>query len=218
MQELQSIVTLASDYLKGIWIKKRYVIICSWLICPAGFLYVANQPDYYSSNATVHVDTRSMLQPLLRGLAIQTNKQQEIRLMARTFFTPDNVAKIARNSDLDLTTSSEAQFDALVNRLKNTIRLNSTPRDNIYRVSYTNRDPAVAQRVVQETLNLFVEGALGDNRRNTDSAERFIDNEIAEYENRLMESEQRLADFKRNYSDILPVSGSFYGLVRRRKR
>lgn len=211
MQELQSLVTLASDYLKGIWIKKRYVIICSWLICPAGFLYVANQPDYYSSNATVHVDTRSMLQPLLRGLAIQTNKQQEIRLMAKTFFTPDNVAKIARNSDLDLTTNTTAQFDSLVNRLKNTIRLNSTPRDNIYRVSYTNQSPAVAQRVVQETLNLFVEGALGDNRRNTDSAERFIDNEIAEYENRLMESEQRLADFKRNYSDILPVSGSFYG-------
>jgi len=210
MQELQSLVTLASDYLKGIWIKKRYVMICSWLICPAGFLYVANQPDYYASNATVHVDTRSMLQPMLRGLALQTNKAQEISLMARTFFTPENVAKIARNSDLDLTTTSEAQFDRLVNRLKGRIKLNSTSRDNIYRLSFNDQDPVVAQRVVQETLNLFVEGALGDNRRNTDSAERFIDNEIAEYENRLMESEQRLADFKRNYSDILPVQGSFY--------
>ena len=115
MQELQSLFILGSDYLKGIWIKKRYVIICSWLICPAGFLYVANQPDYYASSATVHVDTRSMLQPLLRGLAIQTNKAQEIRLMAKTFFTPENVAKIARNSDLDLTTKSDAQFDSLVN-------------------------------------------------------------------------------------------------------
>lgn len=217
MQELQSLLILASDYLKGIWIKKRYVIICSWLICPAGFLYVANQSDYYSSNATVHVDTRSMLQPLLRGLAIQTNKEQEIRLMAKTFFTPENVAKIVRNSDLDLTTKTDAQFDSLVNRLKNQINLNSTSRDNIYRVSYSNKDPVVAQRVVQETLNLFVEGALGDNRRNSDNAERFIDNEIAEYENRLMESEQRLADFKRNYSDILPVQGSFYSRLENEK-
>ncbi len=195
MQELQSLFILGSDYLKGIWIKKRYVIICSWLICPAGFLYVANQPDYYASAATVHVDTRSMLQPLLRGLAIQTNKEQEIRLMARTFFTPENVAKIAKNQ----------------------INLNSTSRDNIYRVSYQNKNPVVAQRVVQETLNLFVEGALGDNRRNSDNAERFIDNEIAEYENRLMESEQRLADFKRNYSDILPVQGSFYSRLENEK-
>ena len=217
MQELQSLFILGSDYLKGIWIKKRYVIICSWLICPAGFLYVANQPDFYASAATVHVDTRSMLQPLLRGLAIQTNKEQEIRLMARTFFTPENVAKIARNADLDLTTKTDAQFDSLVNRLKNQINLKSTSRDNIYRVSYQNKNPVVAQRVVQETLNLFVEGALGDNRRNTDSAERFIDNEIAEYENRLMESEQRLADFKRNYADILPVQGSFYSRLENQK-
>ena len=217
MQELQSLFILGSDYLKGIWIKKRYVIICSWLICPAGFLYVANQPDYYASSAAVHVDTRSMLQPLLRGLAIQTNKAQEIRLMAKTFFTPENVAKIARNSDLDLTTKSDAQFDSLVNRLKNQIQLRSTSRDNIYRISYNNRNPAVAHRVVQETLNLFVEGALGDNRRNSDNAERFIDNEIAEYENRLMESEQRLADFKRNYADILPVQGSFYSRLANEK-
>ena len=64
--------------------------------------------------------------------------------------------------------------------------------------------------MVQETLNLFVEGALGNNRRDTDTAGRFLDEQIAEYESRLTEAEQRLADFKRQYNDIMPLQGSFY--------
>ena len=63
---------------------------------------------------------------------------------------------------------------------------------------------------MQETLDLFVEGSLGNSRRDTDTAGRFLDEQIAEYESRLTESEQRLANFKRQYNDILPLSGTYY--------
>ena len=208
MQDFQQLLNQILDYVKGIWIKKRYVIISSWLICPVGFLYVATLPDTYESKAVVFVDTRSVLQPLLRGLAIQTYPEQEIQMMAKTLLSRSNVEKIARESDLDLATETTSQFDSLVSSLSKSINLNSTGRDNIYTISYSNKSPDVAQKVVQETLDLFVEGALGNNRKDTDTAGRFLDEQIAEYENRLSEAEQRLADFKRQYNDILPLQGS----------
>ncbi|MEC8417118.1 MAG: XrtA system polysaccharide chain length determinant [Pseudomonadota bacterium] len=210
MQDLQHTLTQILDYVKGVWIKKRYVIIFSWLLCPVGFLYVASLPDVYSSKAQVFVDTRSVLQPLLRGLAIQTNPDQEIQMMAKTLLSRSNVEKIARESDLDITTSTEAEFDTLVTELSKDIRLQSTGRDNIYNISFENESPSVAQRVVQETLDLFVEGALGNNRKDTDTAGRFLNEQISEYESRLTEAEQRLADFKRRYNDILPLAGTYY--------
>lgn len=210
MQDLQQTLIQILDYIKGVWIKKRYVIIFSWLICPIGFLYVASLPDVYSSKAQVFVDTRSVLQPLLKGLAIQTNPDQEIQMMAKTLLSRSNVEKIARESDLDITTQNEDEFDDLVNRLSNSIQLNKTGRDNIYNITYSNQSPNTAQRVVQETLDLFVEGALGNNRKDTDTAGRFLDEQIAEYESRLSESEQRLANFKRQYNDILPLAGTYY--------
>lgn len=210
MQDLQHTLTQILDYVKGVWIKKRYVIIFSWLICPVGFLYVASLPDVYSSKAQVFVDTRSVLQPLLRGLAIQTNPDQEIQMMAKTLLSRSNVEKIARESDLDITTATEAEFDALVTKLSKDIKLQSTGRDNIYNISFENKSPSVAQRVVQETLDLFVEGALGNNRKDTDTAGRFLNEQISEYESRLTEAEQRLADFKRRYNDILPLAGTYY--------
>ena len=210
MQDLQQTLIQILDYVKGVWIKKRYVIISSWLICPIGFLYVASLPDVYSSKAQVFVDTRSVLQPLLRGLAIQTNPDQEIQMMAKTLLSRSNVEKIARESDLDITTSTEGEFESLVTSLSGKIRLSSARRDNMYYISFSNEEPSVAQRVVQETLDLFVEGALGNNRKDTDTAGRFLDEQIAEYESRLAESEQRLANFKRQYNDILPLSGTYY--------
>jgi len=210
MQDLQQTLIQILDYVKGVWIKKRYVIVFSWLICPIGFLYVASLPDVYSSKAQVFVDTRSVLQPLLRGLAIQTNPDQEIQMMAKTLLSRSNVEKIARESDLDITTSTDAEFEVLVTGLADEIQLSSTGRDNIYNISFSNESPSVAQRVVQETLDLFVEGALGNNRKDTDTAGRFLDEQISEYESRLTEAEQRLANFKRQYNDILPLAGTYY--------
>ncbi len=210
MQDLQQTLIQILDYVKGVWIKKRYVIIFSWLICPLGFFYVASLPDVYSSKAQVFVDTRSVLQPLLRGLAIQTNPDQEIQMMAKTLLSRSNVEKIARESDLDITTTTENEFESLVTSLTKEIRLSSTGRDNIYNISFSNESPSVAQRVVQETLDLFVEGALGNNRKDTDTAGRFLDEQISEYESRLTEAEQRLANFKRQYNDILPLAGTYY--------
>jgi polysaccharide chain length determinant protein (PEP-CTERM system associated) len=210
MHDLQQTLVQLLDLVKGIWIKKRHVIIVSWLVCPIGFMAVATLPDEYTSKAQVYVDTRSVLQHLLKGLAIQSNPDSEVKMMARTLLSRSNVEKIARESDLDLTTNSEREFEDLVTRLASEIQLRSAGRDNIYDISYEHPNAVTAQRVVQETLDLFVEGSLGNNRRDTDTAGRFLEEQIAEYESRLSESEQRLANFKRQYNNILPMSGSYY--------
>lgn len=217
MQDLQPSIAQFFDLLKGIWIKKRIIIICSWIICPIGFFYVATLPNQYESAAKVYVDTGSPLEPVLTGIAIKSDPKQEIRMMAQTLLSRSNLETIARESDLDITTTTDEEFNSLINDLSNDIKLIDTGKDNIYNIAYENESPAVAQRVVQETLSLFVEGSLGNNRRDTDTAGRFLDEQIADYESRLADAEQRLAAFKRKYSEILPMTGSFYDSLRQLK-
>jgi polysaccharide chain length determinant protein (PEP-CTERM system associated) len=210
MQDLEQTIQMVLDFIRGIWIKKRYVMICSWLICPIGFFYVTTLPDVYESDAQVFVDTRSVLQPILRGLAFGTNPEQEIQMMAKTLLSRSNVETIARESDLDITVTTDDAYNKLITNLTNDINLAGTGRDNIYTISYANQNPAMARTVVQETLDLFVEGSLGNSRRDVDTTTRFLDDQIAEYESSLSESEQRLADFKKQYAEILPGEGTFY--------
>ncbi|MBU3017163.1 chain-length determining protein [Paraglaciecola agarilytica] len=210
MQDLQKTLELLLDYLRGVWVKKRYVMICSWLICPIGFVYVASLPDVYQSQARVYVDTRSVLQPLLRGLAIQTNPQQEISMMVKTLLSRPNLEVIARESDLDVTALTPEDYEDIISELSSNISLRSAGQDNLYTIAYTDSDPQMAKTVVQETLDLFVEGALGSSRKDSDSASRFIEEQITDYENRLSSAEQRVADFQRKYSSLLPEKGNFY--------
>ena len=210
MQDLEQTIQMALDFIRGIWIKKRYVMICSWLICPIGFFYVLTLPDVYESDAQVYVDTRSVLQPLLRGMVVGSNPEQEIQMMARTLLSRANIEIIARQSDLDITVNGNENYNKLITKLTKDIDLKGTGRDNIYTISYANESPEMARTVVQETLDLFVAGSLGSSRQGTDTTTRFLDEQIAEYENELAESEQRLANFQRKYNDILPAQGSFY--------
>jgi len=210
MQDLQKTIELLIDYLKGVWVKKRYVMICSWLICPIGFAYVASMPDTYESQARIFVDTRSVLQPLLRGLAIQTDPQQEISMMVKTLLSRPNLEIIARGADLDVTALTPDDYEGMIAGLGRNLRLQSAGRDNLYTISYANKDPQMSKTVVQETLDLFVEGALGHSRKDSDAASRFIEKQIDDYESRLSSAEQRVADFKRKYSALLPNQGSFY--------
>jgi polysaccharide chain length determinant protein (PEP-CTERM system associated) len=210
MQDLQQTIQVVLDYLKGIWIRKRYLIICSWLICPLGFVYVASLPDVYESEAQVFVDTRSMLEPLLSGISLYNDPESEVRMMAQTLKSRANIEEIARESDLDITVTTDADYEELILDLTTDLVLSSTNRSNIYTISYTHRDPQVARTVVQETLDVFVEGSLGGNRRESDTATRFIDEQIAEYEARLSEAEQQRAAFQREHADIIPIQGTFH--------
>jgi polysaccharide chain length determinant protein (PEP-CTERM system associated) len=210
MQDLHKTLELIIGYLKGVWVKKRYIMICTWLICPIGFVKVASLPDTFESSARVYVDTRSVLAPMLRGLALQTNPEQELAMMVRSLLTRPNLEKIARDADLDVTTANDSQFQSLIDSLSNNIRLNKAGRDNLYTISFRHRDPVMTTTVVQKTLDLFVEGTKGKSRIDSDSAEQFIDEQIDEYEVRLLNAEQRLVNYKRKYDTLLPNQGSFY--------
>lgn len=212
MDNIQQTIDEALGYLKGIWIKKRYIIVSTWVICPIAWLYIASMPNVYQSSAKVFADTRSILQPLLRGIALQTNINEELDLMVKTLLSRQNLEKIARNTDLDIQTKNDIEYQALLNKLKKEIKFRPSNRDNIYSINYEHKNANVAKRVVEETLTLFVESTLGSNRQGADTATKFLDAQISEYERRLTASEIRLSDFKRKHSNVLVQSaGGVYG-------
>jgi polysaccharide chain length determinant protein (PEP-CTERM system associated) len=216
MLGIQEALDQILNYVRGVWIKKRYIIVSSWLICPIGWMYVANMPDIYQSSAKVFVDTNSLLRPLLRGIAVYNNPSEQINLVARTLLSRPNLEKIAREADLDITVKSQAEMDNLIDRLKKDITLSSTKEQNIYTISYPSYSPGLSQKIVQITLDKFVETALGSNRESSDSAEEFIQQQINEYEQRLIEAEKRQADFKISRMDRAPgSSGDYYAQYQR---
>ena len=84
---------------------------------------------------------RSILKPLMAGLAIEPNLDQQIMILSRTLISRPNVEKLIRMSDLDLNIKSKEAQEALIEGLMKSLTIKSTSRDNLYTLCllYTSR-------------------------------------------------------------------------------
>lgn len=207
---MQDVIAQVLGYARAAWRYRWYALIVAWPLALAGWIYVAVQPDQYEAKARVYIDTRSMLRPLLRGLAIETDVGSQVALMTRTLLSRPNLEKVARMTDLDLKAKEPQQMEQLLEGLKDTIKIEGTGRENIYSISYVHNNPAVAKRVVQSLLTILVEGTLGESRKDSSTAQQFLDEQIREYETRLIAAEERLKEFKQRNVGRMPGQGGDY--------
>lgn len=193
------------SYVRGIWRYRWLAVAVAWLIAISGWVYVSKLPDEYRASARVFVDTNSVLRPLLQGLAIQPDLVQRVSLMSRMLLSRPNLERIARMSDFDLNVRTERDKELLLDELRNKIQLSGDRANpSLYNIAFEHRDPGRAKQVVQAVVSVFIEQALTGDQAATSTAHSFLDQEIAEYESRLRQSEKELADFKRDNAGVLP--------------
>lgn len=178
------------------WKRRWLGLIVAWVVGAIGVVTVLRIPDKYEASARIYVDTQSILKPLMSGLAVEPNLDQQIMILSRTLISRPNVEKLIRMADLDLNVKSKQAQDALVDELMKLLTIKSTSRDNLYTLAYTDPEPERAKRVVQSLASIFVESSLGDKRKDTDSAKKFIEDQIQGYQKKLEEAENRLKEFK----------------------
>lgn len=184
--------------------KYRWVgLIVAWVAGVVGAVVVFVLPDRYEASARIYVDTQSILKPLMSGLAVQPNIEQQVTMLSRTLISRPNVEKLVRMADLDLKTQSKAQQEATIETVTSNLSIQSSGRDNLYILGYRDSDPETAKRVVQSLVSIFVESSLGASRKDSSTATTFINEQIKSYEAKLEEAETRLKEFRlKNISNM----------------
>jgi len=217
---MQDILAQFLLMLRGAWRYRWPALALTWGIALAGWLAVAAMPDRFEARTRVYVDTESLLKPLLQGIAVDRDVMSQVRMMQSVMKSRPNLEKVARKTDLflsaDTTEDQEVVIDSLQERivLQATSPLGPTRRASVpneFIVSFEDSNPKTAYRVVQSLLDTFMEDSLGIKRDDAGVAERFISQQLADYERKLLEAESRLADFKKTNVGLMPgTSGDYY--------
>lgn len=193
-------------YAKGALRYKWHGIVAAWMICLIGWVFVLALPNKYTSEAKVHVETRTMLQPLLQGMTIQSDVRGLLRVMQSLMFTQSNLEEIVKLSALDKQAKNDTDRLAMINRLKKDIEINGGI-DDIFSIKYEALDPDTAKNVVQAVLTVFSEQTHKSTLSGADVAKKFIDEQIRDYETRLRNAEKARENFKRANYGLLPGEG-----------
>jgi len=193
---MNEVIQQLMGYLRGMWHRRWLGLAAAWLAAIIGVVVVYRIPDKYEASARVYVDTATLLQPLLAGLSIQPNVDQQVALMSRTLISRPNVEKLVRMADLDLDAKTGAAHDELVDNVMRSIQLGGNTSTNLYVLAYRSTDPTVALKVVRSLLAIFVESSLGEKRQDSRTAVKFLDDQIKRYEDQLQAAENRLKLFK----------------------
>lgn len=192
------------SYLRSMWRHRWYALGLAWLACLVGWVVVYTMPSRFEASARVYVDTKSILGPLMAGLAVQPNLDQQVGMIARTLITRPNLEKVLRGSDLDVKAKTSSDKEALIDVLQARIQLIGTGKDNLFSLTYWDSQPEQAKKVVQALVNIFVESSLGDKRKDSESARRFLDEQIKSYEQKLVVAENALKEFKQKNFGLMP--------------
>ena len=192
----------AMPFVQALWRHRWLAVGTAWLVCTAGWIGVAFIPTKYESTARVYLNADPLLTPLLRGLAADTDPGRHLDFMQRTLLSRPNLEQLIRLTDLDTGVRTPAEKEALFKRLASDISVSPITL-NLLALSYRDGDPVLAKNIVQSLLTIFAEKMAGSSRAEMDSAQRFLDDEIASYRDQLRAAEKRRSDLAEKYPDIV---------------
>lgn len=222
---MQGLIAEVLSQVRSAWRFRWHGVAVAWCVALAGWTVVALLPDVYEANTRVYVDTSSMLRPLLSDSIVPTDVTTRLQYVRQALLGRDYLLRIASDNGLDADASTPAARERLLQRLRESVSISAVAarddvsRENsnaIFTISFRHEKPDTAVGVVRDLLNVLVEDTLSANRTHTDTVERFLEDRIREYENRLQQAEQALAEFQRKNAGRLPGSeGSYFERMQR---
>jgi polysaccharide chain length determinant protein (PEP-CTERM system associated) len=186
----------------------------------AGLGVVTFLPNVYEAQARIYVDTSSVLQPILNNQIVAPDVMAQLTYVNSALLGREHLLRVVEENGLAVNAKTDREREAVLQNLYRSI-VNQTesvsrrPGNYITRAAYRNSDRDKAIGVVQTLVTSLVDGTMGATNEGTATAARFLDERIADYEQRLQQAEEALADFKRNNSNRLPgAEGGYYERIR----
>jgi polysaccharide chain length determinant protein (PEP-CTERM system associated) len=209
------------DEFRGAWRFRWVALLTALVLALIGWGIVLSLPDRYEAYAQVFVDTRTALKPALQGLTVEQSVDAQINYVRQSLLEGPQLEQIARETGvLPEGVTDERQRTRILDGLRNRIVLSVASAGNqgderttagtVYSIDYMDGSRERGLKVVDTVLKTFVERVLGGKRESSQSAQKFLEAQVKDYERRLSVAEDRLAAFKKRNVGLMPSEQGGY--------
>jgi polysaccharide chain length determinant protein (PEP-CTERM system associated) len=202
----------ALDYMSAVRRRKWWLIVPVALSVLVGLALVRFLPKEYQSTTTLGV-AASMVSPNLVNQATPLDNQERMRAMSQQLVSLPLLARVVREERL----GSGAPNDPNIGKLRRAIEIsvpdpvantNEVRRLDTFVVSYSDVDPARAQRIANRLATVFVDENSKFRAERAEDTSAFIATQFRASQVRLADLEARLRKAKEAHMGRLPEQTS----------
>ena len=162
-------------------------------------------PKRYESSSTIQIGEKNIIEPLMEGRAVQTDVRSFGRNAHEIISSRRVLTEILETGGWDLAQLSPVQVEVLMENIVDRTRVQNVGA-NLLKISYADSDPERAFKVARRLSELFIHESTEAKRKESREAFQFIQSQVQQYHQKLLEAERKLKEFRSGSSDALPGS------------
>jgi len=212
--EEENVKTLA-EYLEVLNRRKGLILISFLLVGFLGFVLAMKLPPVYRSSATILIEDqqipRSMIESTITDFA-----DKRIELIKQRVMTRDRILSVIEKHNVYQDERDKLVLSELVKRFMEDAEIKTIAADVIdprsggnkatiaFTISFSDRDPVLAQRVANELVSLFLDENTRARAQRAAKTTEFLGAEADKLQGEIGVLETQIMDYKEKYAKSLP--------------
>jgi len=188
---------------KEAWIRKKLVVSLYILVSAifAGLAWV--WPQVYTSSATIVVDDRNIIRPLMEGTAPTTALTEPLKLARSMMASRTTLKEVLMVGGWIDENTPQQQIDSLMDHARSKTEITNTGK-MIVHISFRDRDPMRAYSAAKSMSEIFIRESYLIKQRESESAYQFIDEQAENYLKKLQTADLAIKEFREKNVDSTP--------------
>lgn len=197
-----------SEYLKILQRRKWFIILPTIAIFTAVTWVVMKLPDVYQSTTLIVVKPSTLPTSVVPSSA-EDNLTRQLAGITQVVTSRSSLEPLIQKYELYKVERLRGEpMESVVDTMRDDIKVNvNTTRNEItngFDISFRYRDPKLTQAVTSELASKYISAQTSDTQQSTQSARKFMDNQVDQARAALAEVDKQILDFKSNHVGNLP--------------
>jgi polysaccharide chain length determinant protein (PEP-CTERM system associated) len=191
--------------------RRKWVVLVPFVLIASTTAFVARQlPNRYRSETLVLIVPQQIPEEYVQP-TVRARLEDRLASLNQQILNRTRLEQVVREFDLYAEERRTAIMEDVIERMRTRdIQVQTTTSDRrqasapTFQISYTGSDPRTVMRVTERLASLFIEESLRDRAALAEGTNQFLDAQLVDARNRLIEQEKRLEAYRLRHSGELP--------------
>jgi len=187
---------------RGKWIILAPAIVTSVLAAT----YLRFVPDVYRAETTILVVAQRIPGDIVRS-TVTSSVQDRLRSISQQILSRTRLEPIVLDLNLYPERRQKEPMEDTIAYMRDQVDV-QTLRGDAFSVGFYSESPVLAQQVAERVASLFIDENLRDRERQAEGTSQFLESELNEARQKLIEHEKRLEAYRLRHAGELPTQAA----------